>query len=846
MPAVLSSPTPSPLYAVPGKNYAPSVPLKELAQNKRNLSPNPLSEALQEKFQTYMQQDYGLRTEKWNIGQQIANLREGKNLLLRNVRSGKMMTISKQDGRFSDYKTVSGQFQFYSTKLLSEWLSSNPELDPICPSSDDQIEEFIAAVKIVQDYYDKKLFDVDYRTLECLSAQDYGTWITRYRYDEDIDDIVAELLDFPSCVWDWRKRAEESPYFIYQSKISTAELAFKYDAEINSDGESDGEYSGLRYVEMIAKQGGNTVGNGKDNPYGQWNNVQDENIVTEMWLQPEAYCDIELPIAEKTVSGDTIPKGSLMELFPNGLCVTGINGMNTILQLSAENHKDHIVSGLYHVQSFCGVGKGLSDMVDAVKELNDLHSQLLAHTKAHSMPAFAYDSNAITEAQARKTAHPRGMIAVDFSQAPDGATNVNQLIQAIVPGNAANAAFQMREYLKQDVQIAAQSTDFSAGLPGVNNKTATGARLGDAAAASVLIPQHLNLANFRKRSAIVIYKLFRKFKNNPHFFATKNINGITKGRTFNNDVFEKYVDIDFEIVNNSQISESPFQQKENLANLFQYTGGMPGLFQALQMNPDLTSAVISAFGVKLPIPMRENVAKVCRRRIENCRKLLEVELFKIKMLGAIGVPVDTTDIAISIVDQMKEPISPQEMYAPQKCSWMAELLDTDEFTYGPFEMRLVVEELIRRQLQVTTFGQGERDMDTNLGQVMGMLPQVLGEQAMGQQAEAMKAEYDQQQQQAQAQGQQMQAMAQGAAQIQAQSAQAKIDAQQSDAAHQQALAQSAQQHAIATEQQNQSHAQEQALQMADHEHQAQQNAIGHLAQIEAAKRTQANKPKAVK
>jgi len=281
MPATLVSSTPKSLYAEPGKNYAPSVPLRELAQNKRELSPNPITEALREKYQTYMQQDYGLRVEKWDIGRQIANLREGKNLIVRNVRSGRMMTISKQDGRFSDFKTVAGQFQYYSTQILSEWLSSNPELDPICPSDDDQIEEYIEAVKIEQDYYDKKIFTTQWKTTECLSAQDYGTWIARYRFDDDpkVNDIVGELLDFSACVWDWRRIVEESTYFIYQSKCSTAKLAHLLEANISSDGDSDNEYSGLRYVEMIAKQGGNTVGNGKDNPYGQYNNVEGENIV---------------------------------------------------------------------------------------------------------------------------------------------------------------------------------------------------------------------------------------------------------------------------------------------------------------------------------------------------------------------------------------------------------------------------------------------------------------------------------------------------------------------------------------------------------------------------------------
>lgn len=826
MPAQLVSSTPSPLYAVPGKNYAPSVPLKEMAQNRRVLSPNPLSEALQKKFQAYMSQDYGLRTEKWDIGRQISNLREGKNLLLRNVRSGKLMTISKQDGRFSDFKTVSGQFQFYSTKLLSEWLSSNPELDPVCPSSDDQIEEYIEAVKIVQDYYDKKLFDVDYRTMECLSAQDYGTWITRFRYDEECDDIVGELLDFPSCVWDWRKRAEESPYFIFQSKCSTAELSFKYDAEISSDGDGDGEYSGLRYVEMIAKQGGNTTGNGKDNPYGQYSNVENENIVTEMWLQPEAYCDIEIPVSEKTVSGGVIPKGNLMDLFPNGVCVTGINGMKTILQISAENHKDHIVSGLYHVQSFCGVGKGLSDMVDAVKELNDLHSQLLAHTKAHSMPAFAYDSNSITEAQARKTAHPRGMIAVDFTQAPEGTNNINQLIQAIVPGNAAPAAFQMREYLKQDVQIAAQVTDFSNGLPGVDNKTATGAKIGDANAATVLVPQHLNLANFRKRSAIVIYKLFRKYKNDPQFFATKNINGITKGKTFNNEIFEKYVDIDFEIVANSEVPETPYAQRDATMQLLQAMGGAVGLIQGSQMNPEMVGDLASIFGVtKLQLPRKTDIARVCRKRIEQAKKLLSVEMQVQNIISNLtGQQPDNAQLPAAIVSQLTPPIHPREPFHLQKIEWLSELLDDDEMMFAPEEVRDVISEMIDMHIEAQAMSTAQSQFLAGAANLAANAPAILGDQLMTANNQRMQQAYEAEQMQAQ----QQQAVEQGAMELAAKHAEAGIQETQASADHSRALALKDVDHANAAQQQ--SDAQDHQLKVA---------AMSHLASIQAAK----SKPK---
>ncbi len=865
MPATNTSSTPKTNYAVLGKNYAPSAPLKALESRKPNWSPDELTSALKKKYDDYIKRDYEAWIELVEQGRMVANLTLGKLLPLRNRVSGRWMMIAKTDSRFADNKTVAGQFQFYITKLNSEWLSSNPELDPICPSDADQIEQYISAVKMVNDFYEQKFYDVAYQTNEFKSAAEYGTWLTRYRYDPDIKDLVCELLPFPACRWDLRKRAEESSYFIYQSKCSTAVLANLLNADIASDSNEDYDNPGLRIIDQISRQGGSVTGEGKTNPYGNYDNVDGENVVTEMWLQPEAYCDIELTMPEDSVDGGKIPK-KLIDMFPNGLCAVGINGMKTIIQLHSENLKDHIVSGLYHVQSFCGVGKGVSDAVDAYKDLNDLHSQLLAHTKAHSMPGFGYNSKVVDENDARSIGQPRKNIALNFDNAPDGIHSVNQVIEAIVPGAASPAAFQMVESFKNDLQIAFQTTQFSGAFPGVDNTTATGAKIGDAEASSVLIPQHLNKADHRKRSAVVVYNLFRKYMPAQKWFPMKNINGITKGMTFDNTKFAD-VEIEFQIVPNSQISQSPYQQRENLSQLFQFTGGLPGLLQAQQMNPDITSTVIDAYGVKLPIAMKDNVARICRRRIEWCQKKLQEEMMLQRVMPQ-GTQIDNYNLAEAIVSQMPDHISPSELYGKEKAAWMADLLDTDELQYGPPEMRLIVEELIRKQLQIETFGQAERDMDTNIGMVMGQLPQVLGTQMMSNQATQMQQQYEAQQAQAQAQQEQQNQLQQGALQIAQQSAQAKIADQQAQSQHRNALAQSAQQHAIQTAQNNQAHqqtliqqqnqagldqqaqqqsagidagqmamqhAQEATQQQNQQDHDLQTQALGHLAAIAAAK-----------
>lgn len=822
MGATLVSATPQPIYPVIGKNMAPSRPLEELARRKPVFSPNPLTDALRQKYLDYKERDYTAYTENCDVGRMIANLRTGKLLLMRSVRDGRYLFV-KRDGKFSDNKTVGGKFQFYSTKLTAEWLSSRPERDPVVPSNDDQIEEFISAVKIVQDYYDRRFFDTDYETNESHSAQDFGTWITRFRYDPAKEDIVCELLDFPACRWDIRFTAEESSYFIYESKCSTAVLSNLLDAELDNDDEWHNQY-GLQLVEQLARTGGNVAGEGKERPYGTWNNDAKESIVTEMWLQPEAYCDIELNESEPTLGGMSIPKGrKLLDIFPKGMCAVGINGMKTIIGLYAEDHKDHIVSGRYHVQSFSGVGKGISDAVDVMKELNDLHSQLLAHVKSHAMPGFGYNSAVVTEEMARNIGKPRRNIPIDFTNAPDGARGINDVVQAIMPGNPGNAAFAYKEALENDLQMAMQVTDFTGGLPGVDNKTATGAKIGDANAETLLVPQHLNKADHRKRADKVIYNLFKKYCNKPRFFASRDLNGITKGRYMEGSQFND-VDIEFEIVPNSQIPQTPYQQKDSLSQLLQFTGGVGGLLEATAMNPDITGDIARAFGAKLSIPNKVDIARVCRRRIEQAKKLLEIELNNQKLMAAVGLPADNTNLASAIVSQLTPPISPKEPYAEQKASWMAQLLDADEMNYAPQELRYVLEEMIDRQIQEATLGRAQIEQDANLGLAMANLPMLVGEQAMNQQNQQLEQQFAQAQEQQAAQVAQANAAAQSQQQQQLAVTQASIDEESSRAEHQRTLELNADEHA-------------RALQL---------KGIEHLSAIEQAKVQTQNRPKPAK
>ena len=751
MSATIQTTTPNPNPEYSGMNLSPLQPLEDLKNKVRVPNKNKLCEAIRELYEEYSTQDEQPRRDAIDIGKMIANLTAGKLKMLRHPITNRYAFV-KKDTAFEQSRTVGGVFQYYRTKLDAEWLGSKPDRDPICPSNDDQIEEFIEGVKVVQDYYNRKFYTDRLETEESHSAQEYGTYIWRYRYDPQIDDIVAELLDFPACAYDVRFMAEESPFFIYYQKIATKVLSKMVGGEVEED--NGEEIYGLQIIEEIARQGGGVSGFGKDRDNDGANTVKGETVVTEFWMQPDCYCDIELDEDTKTVSGQTLKEGTmLIDAFPNGLVALGINGMKTIIGLYPENHREHIVSGVYHYQSFSGIGKGVNDAVDVKKEMDDLYSQTMAYVKARGTPAYGYNQSMITEEQARNIGKPRKNIPIDFTQAPDGVTSVNQAIQAIQPQNPASGMNEMGFQLNNWLQLAFQVTQ-NAELPGVDSKTATGDRIRSAQQQIMLVPQHRYKADQRKRADKVIYNLFRKFKNTPRFFETKDKNGITKGIYVSGKDFAD-IDIEFEVVLDSEVPKTPYSKEESMGRLLMQTGGVMGLLEAAATNPEITGKIVQVYGADLPIAKTNDVARVCRKRINQIKKLIAEELEIAQVIEAtVGIQADNSNLAKLAVDSIQPPITTKEPYHQLKMMWISQLLDADEMMYESNEVRQALAEMCTRHIQMDTMNGIEIGQAQNIQAIMAELPNIVaGQLQQAQQMEMAQGQQAQQQQLADAKGQ---------------------------------------------------------------------------------------------
>ena len=131
------------------------------------------------------------------------------------------------------------------------------------------------------------------------------------------------------------------------------------------------------------------------------------------------------------------------------------------------------------------------------------------------------------------------------------------------------------DVLKSDLQLAAHATDFSGGLPGVGNKTATGAEITRDLAQSIHTTQLAQRAYLDAKTANLILKLFRKYCWDERWVQLKGKYGDLDGQYFS----AADIDFDFDVqpVLDSWIPRTKQEKQQNLEtalNVLGLAGGM--------------------------------------------------------------------------------------------------------------------------------------------------------------------------------------------------------------------------------------------------------------------------------
>ncbi len=499
----------------------------------------------------------------------------------------------------------------------------------------------------------------------------------------EMGDLRCDILPFPACWWDLHYRAEESPYFIYRQRISTARIRATI-GNIRIPGDGAQSDRGLDVIDALAKTGQALGGYS----WHGWNRRErrpsDYCTLDEMWMTPDEYADIRARGDEQTVAGVTIPREvSLAEVFPEGLVAVGLNGMRVVLGLYSERHADHLVSGVYHMKPLSGAGRGAADGVEVQKRLNKFDNQAINYMDAVSTPGILHDVNLIAEDEAQYLGHPRAQIAVDLSQLPP-TRSLADAVHAMQPGSLPAQFVQYtQDFLKDMFQLSFHITNFSGGLPGVSNRTATGAQITDANANAIFIPVLQLKAASRVRAAELTVNLYREHFPLDRYFPLGGKHGEAMGMSLNGSQIEGELVFDYE--QDSELPKNNYTKREDAVAFFALFGGFAGYLQAVESDPVMVTELARLWNVRIGGRDYDVVAERCRTRLDQM-KAAQATIMSLRMapgqalspLSGVGLSVAAGIDPIALIAAIQPPISRYEPHHLDKARWLSEWLDTDE------------------------------------------------------------------------------------------------------------------------------------------------------------------------
>jgi hypothetical protein len=493
-------------------------------------------------------------------------------------------------------------------------------------------------------------------------------------------------------------------------------------------GGGGGSDAGLDIIDAVAYLGASTDGQATG---GKKSSLYKEPVTAEeYWLSPEDYCDIDVRAEEQTVGGVPLPAGNLAENFPDGLCVTGYDEMGVIDGIYGERHKPQFVSGVWHVRAGSGAGRGsLADTVEVQKRFNTFDSDAVSFMGGTSTPATLYDKLAISRDEAKHLFTPRASIGVDMTKLPQEVKQLAHAVHQLPPGSMPS---QFLDYVYNRLntfgQLTSGVTAFSDGIPGADNKTATGARIGAAMSDSVFAPPLLIKGEVRLGVAERVVALYVKhFAGVRRQFPLAGRNGQRRfvylsGADLKHDLI-------YEVVEGSTLPRDSFFEQENRQVFYGLFGGFPNYMMAKREFPAEVAELERIFNVRdgHSADDFDAVALLCMRRLSQLKQ-------------AAGFVQDPA----MLLSFIKPPVSTREPRHAEQKVWWQDWLVSDESLESPGNLRAAAELMVDLHAGNGTLQMAEQGFQQGVVETAAGAPAAMGQQAMA------AEQAGQQQQQAQA------------------------------------------------------------------------------------------------
>lgn len=519
--------------------------------------------------------------------------------------------------------------------------------------------------------------------------------------------------------WDLTKDLEHSTWAIKRQYIGQGAVQLMLGDVVIPDSPSSEAY-GLDVLYALAYSGQAFGGTSQASQYATTSLVDKKPTLAEFWLSPEDQALIETEGGE-TVSGQTLQKGRLNESFGGKpICVVGLNDMSLIVGMYAnESQQDEVITAQWFMDADSGAGRGLEDTAAVQKRFNAVDGQIYQGLATTATPAVITDMSLLKEDQSRYLFTPGHNIDISLALLPP---NV-KLSDAFFIGNPGAVSQQYVQYgsqfLREMAQISSLVTEFTNGLIGVDNRTATGAQITAQLANSLYGPMLASKGQMRVEIAKKIVCLVSQHAVAGRYYPGK---GAAKGRMVGKeDLKGKVV---FELVPNSQLPVTPFSQQTDVRVFFESFGGAPIAAQMRQQYPDFFRATAAPFNINFGNGDEDEVSTLCLKRVEHMQMSLR---------SGIADPT-------MLVQQVKPPISPIELRMKEKAEWCAQWFDLEQGQSAPMELRQAVEGLYWTYINFDTQRRVPEAMNEGLVAAASQAPAAMGQAALQPSQEAPQQE----------------------------------------------------------------------------------------------------------
>lgn len=540
--------------------------------------------------------------------------------------------------------------------------------------------------------------------------------VTGYE-EKNIGDIVVECVPAFELKHDLGKSPQESPFLIRKRRLRLSLLEAQYpELKLRSSKSDD---SGLDAAEALRNS---TFG--APSAYVKQDTGMNEPVVDyiQMWLDPAMYANLSLSQPFSTVTGIEIPAGTpLAELFPVGLYSAWIQGVDGCVELRNEHHKDFFVGQVYRMRAMSSLGTGIEDMVEGQRQYNLIMSIIYTQLRTSAMPATLFDERLLPNGVSSYLGSLQN-IPVNLS-ALDGATLQNAVHQ-LQPQPPTGQHFNFAQQLDYFMQKASRVTDFSGGLPGVNNETATGAEIAQATSQGLFSPQLALKADVDRRGAEILLRLFRDYTFQETFVHLAGKRGEIKGQWFSQADLDG--DLFAEVVPESYLPQTNLERRQRWRSLLMDLGGLPGLKMAIDQMPSLVEQLTELYDVDLGASDFSNVVEMAQLRIRQMEEALPMMAQMATMLPptqvqpdpATGEPVEVpTDPMVEagqmLLQALVPPIEMEELGHQASINYLRDWLTTDAGAAADPMLRSGVKAMIGLHIQGMM-------MEAQIGGALGM------------------------------------------------------------------------------------------------------------------------------